>query len=221
VKIIDGQIVLDEQSLFVDAPTLVPSVDGIITEPAAHITSASYSNRSASEKWSSAETDEFYEAIRRYGTDFTLLEKLFAKRSRKQLKSKFKREEKENPRRVDDALKNTIPIDIDHYHAALNQAAEKKKLLEEQKEQSNSHSQPPTPQSKDDSSWENPTFDTSTPRSQKTVNTDNNSSNNINTGQKANATTEEVEVDIDEETLANIHAQYYGYMNSYEEDDDE
>lgn len=131
------------------------------------------------------------QAIRRYGTDFTLLEKLFVKRSRKQLKSKFKREEKENPRRVDEALRNTIPIgcqtwyvlfwltekiaaDIEHYHTAINQAAEKKKLLEEQRDQANTQAQQTS--TKDDNSWEKPALDTTT--SQKTNNTTENSTSN-------------------------------------------
>jgi len=214
VRVIGGQIVIDEQSVILDAPTAESSsfsINNATEHP--HITSASYSNRSASEKWTSAETDEFYDAIRRYGTDFTLLEKLFAKRTRKQLKSKFKREEKENPRRIDDALKNTIPIDINHYHTAISQAAEKKKLLEEQKEQANVQTQVTTP--KDSNSWETPVFGTTAPQK----------SSHIDISAKQSAKGLQVQTDefeIDEETLASLQdAQLYSsYMDNYEEVDD-
>jgi len=136
-----------------------------------------------------------------------LLEKLFVKRSRKQLKSKFKREEKENPRRIDEALKNTIPIDIDHYHTAINQAAEKKKLLEEQRDQASAQTQQASAKGDNDSSHETPTTDT-TP--QKTNNAD----------------TDKLQVDeieLDEETLASFQDDHYyaSYnMDNYEEVDE-
>lgn len=37
----------------------------------------------------------------RYGTDFTLIAALFPNRNRTHIKKKFKKEEKENPRRID------------------------------------------------------------------------------------------------------------------------
>jgi len=206
VKLIDGQIVIDEQSVLLDGPsdTNVDSIT-IVNETSSHITSASYSNRAASEKWTAAETDEFYEAIRRYGTDFTLLEKLFAKRTRKQLKSKFKREEKENPRRIDDALKNTIPIDIEHYHAAITQAAEKKKIIEENKEQGNSH-----PPLTDDNIQERTVPGSSTQPQKNTL--DSNSKPQIHVD----------EIEVDEATLASLQDAQYDYINgSYDDDYDE
>jgi len=208
VRVVGDQIVIDEQSVLLDAPASDPNAFGLITatEPT-HITSASYSHRSASEKWTSEETDEFYDAIRRYGTDFTLLEKLFVKRSRKQLKSKFKREEKENPRRIDEALKNTIPIDIDHYHTAISQAAEKKKLLEERKEQATAQSHQES--AKDDNSWETTTLST-TPQKP---------SNNIVEGITKEPQVDEYEVD--EATAANYQYEAQSFNDNITYDDDD
>lgn len=49
-------------------------------------------------------------ALRQYGTDFTIIEKLFPTRTRRQIKNKFKKEEKDNLAKIDFALKNRLPI---------------------------------------------------------------------------------------------------------------
>ncbi|GAM26088.1 hypothetical protein SAMD00019534_092630 [Acytostelium subglobosum LB1] len=64
------------------------------------INSQSFSKRETQRAWSKAETEVFYEALKKYGTDFTLMETVFDDRSRLQLKNKFKREERSNPERV-------------------------------------------------------------------------------------------------------------------------
>jgi hypothetical protein len=50
------------------------------------------------------------QALRRYGTDFTLIQLLFSDRSRDQIRNKFKKEEKENGPRIDLALRSRLPI---------------------------------------------------------------------------------------------------------------
>lgn len=119
------------------------------------------------------------------------------------MKSKFKREEKENPRRIDDALKNTIPIDIEHYHAAISHVAGKKKIMEENKEQGNS-----LPPSKDANIQERTVPGCST---QPQKNTPNNSKPQIQVD----------EIEVDEATLASLQdAQYDSYINGSYDDDD-
>jgi transcription factor TFIIIB component B'' len=45
------------------------------------------------------------------GTNFLLMEKYFPGRIRAELKNKFKKEEKENPAKVDKCLSKPIPFD--------------------------------------------------------------------------------------------------------------
>ncbi|KAI0562072.1 Transcription factor TFIIIB component B'' [Gracilaria domingensis] len=114
----DGNIVVDSASLVVSAGTVTnaEAEGGDVTtfenhEYTKHITSATFSKRKNSSKWLAEETERFYQCLRKYGTDFLLMESDFPRRSRKQLKLKFKREEKDNPRRVDRALRATpLPL---------------------------------------------------------------------------------------------------------------
>lgn len=115
----DGNIVIDQSSLVVSAGTATNAElerrDVTTVENHAyssHITSATYAKRESSSRWEAAETDSFYAALRKFGTDFLLMESAFPKRSRRQLKLKFKREEKECPERIDEALngpKSSVP----------------------------------------------------------------------------------------------------------------
>jgi len=119
VQFVDGKLVLDANSLVVHvagSSTVSAMYDQIIQETQPHVTSASYSTRTPSEKWTTEETDVFYQALRQYGTDFSLFERLFPNRNRRQLKNKFKKEEKEHPQRVEYALNNgRLPLDLSNY----------------------------------------------------------------------------------------------------------
>ena len=67
--------------------------------------------------WNDEETDRFYDALRMFGTDFFIISKMFAPKTRRQIKTKFVREERLDPTRVNDALmgKQTVPMDLNHY----------------------------------------------------------------------------------------------------------
>ncbi|XP_042385490.1 uncharacterized protein LOC121977057 isoform X1 [Zingiber officinale] len=64
----------------------------------------SYSNRLPTVRWSKAETQLLYEAIRQFGSDFEMIQQLFPNRTRHQIKLKFKIEERKHPLQVRDAL---------------------------------------------------------------------------------------------------------------------
>lgn len=108
----NGEIVIDKSSLFVSATNSNSNDDqftGFVSTVedgrlGSQISSASFKKRESSTKWSSTESKRFYEALRTFGTDFSLMTKIFPHRSRRQLKYKFKREERENPDLVDGAL---------------------------------------------------------------------------------------------------------------------
>ncbi|XP_029129721.1 uncharacterized protein LOC109810960 isoform X3 [Cajanus cajan] len=67
-------------------------------------------------KWSKQDTGLFYEAVRELGTDFSMIQQLFPGKTRHQIKLKYKKEERENPSLLTDAVNNRAK---DHSHYKL------------------------------------------------------------------------------------------------------
>ncbi|MCL7042570.1 hypothetical protein MKW94_024777 [Papaver nudicaule] len=65
-----------------------------------------FMNKTSKERWSKQDTDLFYEGIQQFGTDFALIQQLFPGRTRHQVKLKYKKEERQQPMRLSDALTN-------------------------------------------------------------------------------------------------------------------
>ncbi len=82
-------------------------------------TSNSFSDREKTERWRTNETRLFFKSLQQCGTDFSMIEQLFPGRTRKQLKNKFKKEERLRPRLVSMALKSTVPLDALEFEAVL------------------------------------------------------------------------------------------------------
>jgi len=55
-------------------------------------------------KWTADDTDRFYQGLRNFGTDFQMISQMFPHCTRRSIKLKFTREERENPDAVRDAL---------------------------------------------------------------------------------------------------------------------
>lgn len=115
----EGNIIVDQASLFVssnnevdhDNSQMMNTIESNALDST--VTSLSFKKREASNKWTAEENERFYEALRSIGTDFTLMTRLFPKRSRKQLKLKFKREERDRPKNIDEALNGPrVPISL-------------------------------------------------------------------------------------------------------------
>lgn len=105
----DGSIVIDEKSMVVEVTHKVslPGHISEVIEDSGHTTSASYrSKKYKITKWNQEETNKFFKALRQVGTDFTMMTLLLPARSRKELKNKFKKEEKNNPYLISQALTN-------------------------------------------------------------------------------------------------------------------
>ena len=75
------------------------SSDGVIT------TSHSFKSRGFSQKWKEKDTKLFFKALSVFGTDFSMVALLFRGRDRSQLINKYHKEERDNPSRVELALK--------------------------------------------------------------------------------------------------------------------
>ncbi|CEP01470.1 unnamed protein product (mitochondrion) [Plasmodiophora brassicae] len=116
VRIIDGRIVLDQSSLTFKTAAGPPALS-VVDESATSrvVNSRSFTNRPTSKKWDAASTERFYQALSKYGTDFSLITKLFPDRTRRHIRNKFKLEERQNPARVDAALLNRKPIDLNDF----------------------------------------------------------------------------------------------------------
>lgn len=73
--------------------------------------------KSKSDPWSEDETDKFYDALRMFGTDFFIISKMFAPKTRRMIKNKFTREEKLDPKRITRALTGVVetPMSLEHY----------------------------------------------------------------------------------------------------------
>lgn len=81
-----------------------------------HLTSHAFVKGMDSNRWNASQTEEFYTALSVCGTDFTLLSLMIKdKRSREQIKGKFKVEERKNPARVSLALKNRRTMTVDMF----------------------------------------------------------------------------------------------------------
>ncbi|KAG7164479.1 axoneme-associated protein mst101(2)-like [Homarus americanus] len=113
----NGQIILDEQSIKIQT-TAAKNRDEILskTEVVEESNESSHSKwskkRHRSSEWTLKETARFYKALSTVGTDFSLMEALFTWRSRAELKTKFKKEERINRELVDRALKDCTQFDL-------------------------------------------------------------------------------------------------------------
>jgi hypothetical protein len=108
VKIINGRISLDEASLEVSA-NAGPEPDeafGQVVENSG-LVSCIAGRREYCKVWGIEETDNLHKAIGMFGMDFqTIAVYLGTGRTRKQVLAKFKREEQQNPQRLQDSIKN-------------------------------------------------------------------------------------------------------------------
>ena len=127
VRVVDGNIVIEDHgSLVMPQRTAEHSDYKIVNEQKAHITSRSFSKYKSTEKWTEEETNLFYDGLRQCGTDFSLLQMLFPKRTRRQIRNKFKREESINAARINNALMDKKPIETEKFCFAEKGTGEKK-----------------------------------------------------------------------------------------------
>ena len=117
IIIVDGKPQIDQNSLMVEESHFRkaeddPSTFKIIQDDEyASLNSLIYPKRSHTKKWSVEETDFFYKCLEQWGTDFSMIESKFnGARNRTQIKNKFRKEENENPERIEEALNRTMGI---------------------------------------------------------------------------------------------------------------
>ena len=134
----DGQIILDEGSLVIDRHARAAvlreaeaeeSVDE--TELTRRINSSSWLKVDRSGGWNEALTEQFYDGLRMFGTDFYMISKMFPGRTRHSVKLKFNKEEKLNAWRIEATLKGEkLPVNIDEFGKLSNTVFSDPKELE-------------------------------------------------------------------------------------------
>ena len=111
IVIVNGKPQIDQSSLVVEQSQIRREEDNpkgykVINENENNRSSSIiYPKRSQTKKWTFEETEFFYQCLVEYGTDFSMIESKFnGKRNRTQIKNKFRKEEKENLERIDEAI---------------------------------------------------------------------------------------------------------------------
>jgi len=118
VAFINGEMVVIESSLVVQEPSTTTTgepegeYEEVIEGTHATATYRSFQRKQRQDRWGIEETRHFFAALRQCGTEFSLMQSFFPGRTRKQLKLKFLKEEKEHPELIKETLKLTVPLDI-------------------------------------------------------------------------------------------------------------
>ncbi|PHH69539.1 hypothetical protein CDD80_6657 [Ophiocordyceps camponoti-rufipedis] len=141
-RIVDGQIVVDQNSLVMDrhARAAAAQARGDMETVEENdftrlITSSSFMTTSKLKGpniWTADETELFYRGLRMFGTEFEMISKMFPGKQRRHVKLKFNREERHNPKRIDAALigEKTTKMDIDEYRAITGAVYESVEAIE-------------------------------------------------------------------------------------------
>ncbi|XP_059664922.1 uncharacterized protein LOC132311172 [Cornus florida] len=95
-----------------DVEPTIPSV----LENSTYYNYQSFMDKTPVARWSKQETELFYEAVQQFGTDLSMIQQLFPDRTRRQVKLKYKKEERQHPLRLCEALTNRAK---DHSHFDL------------------------------------------------------------------------------------------------------
>ncbi|KYR01690.1 myb domain-containing protein [Tieghemostelium lacteum] len=129
VEFVDGKMVM-KQHILGDESQL-PQDYTVFYEGQNHVTNRTYSKKPAARKWTKEETEHFHILLRTYGTDFSTLESLLPDRTRSQIRSKFKKEERENPNLLEDLINTKIDINMEDFNKQSEEAKKKRKFKED------------------------------------------------------------------------------------------
>ncbi|CAO1395392.1 unnamed protein product [Diamesa serratosioi] len=132
----NGEMILDETSLVVENEQqkqnrILLANANVVYDDELSGTYGYYTRQKRTREWPADETVKFYRCLHTIGTDFSLMLNLFPNRTRRDLKLKFKKEEKSNGALINKALLHPNMFDIDELQRELdNDEKAKKKALE-------------------------------------------------------------------------------------------
>lgn len=136
----NGEMVLDETSLVVENEQqkqnriLLASTNVVYDDDLSG--NGYYKRQQRTKEWLHDETVKFYRCLNTVGTDFSLMLNLFPLRTRRDLKLKFKKEEKDNPMLINKALLNHNTFDLDELQRELDEEEEERRKEAEAKSNS-------------------------------------------------------------------------------------
>ena len=93
----DGSIIIDEASTMIETTAAKKAKEDLLKSPLVFESAnqptnyGSWGKKKKNADWSDKDTIKFYKALSVFGTDFSLMEGVFKKRSRHELKMKFKK----------------------------------------------------------------------------------------------------------------------------------
>lgn len=137
----NGDMVLDETSLVVENEQqkqnrILLASTNVVYDDDYSGNYGYYKRQQRTREWPEEETVKFYRCLNTVGTDFSLMLNLFPNRSRRDLKLKFKKEERNNPQLIDKALLKHNTFDLDELQRELNQEEEDRRKEAESKSNS-------------------------------------------------------------------------------------
>ena len=141
MRLVNGQIVIDDRSLVVDrhkrAAATAPIMEEIEENELTHvITSGTYLRREKNASWTNEDNEKFYNALRMMGTDFEMISKMFPNRNRRQIKLKFNKEERDFPEKIATALSGEkIEINLEEYKSHTGRDYEEIAVIETERQQ--------------------------------------------------------------------------------------
>ena len=120
--LVNGQMVIDESSRVIDRNAATARdaehVGEAINEDQLmkRVNQATIGRKSGALRtysiWDDEETEQFYQGLRMFGTDFMMISKIFPDTSRAVIKKKYNKEEKLNPEKVFQALNSKESVDL-------------------------------------------------------------------------------------------------------------
>ncbi|KAI0115346.1 hypothetical protein F4814DRAFT_449178 [Daldinia grandis] len=151
-EVVDGQIIINQQSLVVDrhaAHRDMSSLETVEEDEFSHLTtSASFrreSRRTGANHWTDEDTERFYRLLSMFGTDFETIASMFPGKTRRAVKLKFNREETQRPRRINAAVmvrgEKRVGIDLEEYKAHQPEWRESDAILAEHAELVREHNE--------------------------------------------------------------------------------
>ncbi|KAI8118759.1 hypothetical protein FF38_11786 [Lucilia cuprina] len=129
-----GELILDDKSLVIETTAEQEARKVLANSSLIYLDENTgmngfYSRQKRTREWLPAETIKFYRCLQNVGTDFSLMVSLFPNRTRRDLKLKFKKEERKNCNLINKALLYPKQFDLE---SLKQQIDEEEKMREEQ-----------------------------------------------------------------------------------------
>ena len=136
----DGELIIDEASTVIDTTAAKKAKEDLLKTPLIFESSnmatnyGSWGKKRKNVDWTDRETIRFFKALSVFGTDFSMMENVFRRRNRHDLKMKFKKEERSNRALVDRCLSQGLKFDASFFDHESEQEEDEEKLAEIERE---------------------------------------------------------------------------------------